>query len=387
MWVEWASRERRGSGAEGDVIRVHQSEERFCAVMASHLPGTAAGKADQVADGVERLLERGLRPESVLDQMVDAHADGQRMPFSIVDVRADDGSDALNVRLAQCDAPPVLVTRWDPGAERHALFLPPVIEDSYRGCLVRRCQFGLQDRDHLAVIGEGYFRGRGWTERWVWKDIATYTRRWTATGCSAEQLVDALMSTYDRRRVAAAIGEASTWEMRPVSALAAYVRPARSVTVWTGPPADGRLDEVALSRLMCESGTRVICGDTTAKIAAQLLEEKLELGSRPPGGWREVPPVLRLKGVDLVTEGLVTMGRALDLLSGGRRESDLPRVDDGATRLARALLGADSVHFVVGMGVNPQQVDASGLPLRRGLVEGMVDELRNRGTVVAVDCL
>lgn len=369
------------------MIRVRQREERFFAVLVSSLPDSDPSRALRIADGSVALLEQGYLPEGVVDQVVDDLSDGQRMPFSVIDVRADDGSGELRGHLAQCDAPPVLMTRWEPGTNAHALFLPPVVEDSHRGSLVCQGQFQLQDRDHLAMVGEGYFRVRGWADRWVWRDIATYTRRWTATGCSAEQLLDALISTYERRRLSTTAGELDMAETRAISAVTITVRPARTVTVWTGPPADSAHDPVALSRLMAEPGTRVICGDTTAKIAARLLEEELEVGSRPAHGWKEVPPVLDLKGVHLVTEGLVTMGRALEHLSGAQEARDLDRAEDGATRLARILLQADSVRFVVGMGLNPQQSDGAGVPLRRGLVERMVDELRDRGTIVAVACL
>ncbi len=376
-----------GPSSEEDVIRVRQREERFYAVLVSGLPDSDPSRALQIAGGSVALLEQGYLPAGVVDQVVDDLSDGRRMPFTVVDVRAHRGSGELQGHLAQCDAPPVLMTRWEPGTNAHALFLPPVVEDSYRGSLVRQGQFRLQDHDHLAIVGEGYFRVRGWADRWVWRDIATYTRRWTATGCSAEQLLDALMSTYERRRLSSGGGEPGVGETRAISAVTMTVRPARTVTVWTGPPADSTKDPVALSRLMSEPGTRVICGDTTAKIAARLLEEELELGSRPAREWREVPPVLDLKGVHLVTEGLVTMGHALEHLSGAEQVRDVDRADDGATRLARILLQADSVRFVVGIGSNPQQSDGSGVPLRRGLVDRMVDELRNHGKIVGVACL
>lgn len=387
LWVEWASRQGEGPSSEADVIHVRQREQRFFAVLVSGLPGSDPSRALRIAESSMSLLEQGCLPEGVVDQVVGDLSDGKRMPFSVIDVSADNGSGELEAHLAQCDAPPVLMTRWEEGRRAHALFLPPVVEDSYRGSLVRRCQFRLQDRDHLAIVGEGYFRVRGWVDRWVWRDIATYTRRWTATGCSAEQLVDALISTYERRGLSSGVGEPSAVEMGAISAVTMTVRPARTVTVWTGPPADSTQDPVALSRLMAEFGTRVICGDTTAKIAARLLEDEPELGSRPAHGWREVPPVLDLKGVHLVTEGLVTMGRALEHLSAAEHVRDVDRADDGATRLARILLEADLVRFVVGMALNPQQSDGSGVPLRRGLVERMVDELRNRGKIVGVACL
>ena len=86
----------------------------------------------------------------------------------------------------------------------------------------------------------------------------------------------------------------------------------RTATVWSGPPADRRRDREALAQLMAEEGARIICGDTTAEIAARLLGAELVMEPPPAEGWTEVPPVSRLAGsaerIDLITEGVVTLG-------------------------------------------------------------------------------
>jgi len=166
------------------------------------------------------------------------------------------------------------------------------------------------------------------------------------------------------------------------------VRPLRSATVWSGPPADPSLDRTALERLVAEPGQRVICGDTTAQIAARLLGVELEIESRPPEGWGEIPPTARLEGVHLVTEGLITLSKTGERLAAARGARDLPRTEDGATRLARTLLAADSIHFVVGLAVNPQQADdAASAPLRQAAVGKLMDDLKARGKLVSVEYL
>ena len=104
-----------------------------------------------------------------------------------------------------------------------------------------------------------------------------------------------------------------------------------------------------------------------------------------PGGWDEVPPTFRLEGMNLVTEGLITLGKAGERMAQAKGVHDLPRGEDGATRLVRALLMADKVHFIVGLAVNPQQVDESGRPLRKGLVESVIRDLEARGKLVSVE--
>jgi len=88
-----------------------------------------------------------------------------------------------------------------------------------------------------------------------------------------------------------------------------------------------------------------------------------------------------------VTEGLVTMRLARQRLREAGHLQDLPRKEDGATRLARLLWQADVIRFLVGQAVNPvQAADAAGqVPLRRLVVEELAEELRKKGKVVSVE--
>lgn len=374
LWIEIAhsSLIRAGEDECGDVVRTLQTEDQFFVILASGPGGGAEGQAQaaRVADLAASMLTRGTSPEAAVQAVLPALPGGEHVPFSILQVVG-----GCRAYLVECDAPPLFLTR---GGE---LVLLPVLEDEARGRLIRTCRFLLEDGDHVAMVSEGYIRARGWSRPWSWRDIAISTRRWTETRGDAEQLLGALIRTY--RRLAEAEPE------QDVTVVAMQVRPMRTATVWTGPPADPALDEAALRRLMAEPVARVICGDTTAEIAARLLGATLEMEPRPEGGWADVPPVSRLAGLSLVTEGLVTMTRAREWMAGVKGVRDLPRGDDGAARLARVLLTADRVHFVVGLAVNPAQAaDAAGaIPLRRLVTDDLLRELRVRGKLVSAEYL
>lgn len=374
LWIESAHRSLTKAGGEvcGDAVRTFQTEEQFFAILASGPQNGAEGKAKAtlMADRAASMLAGGVALDTVVETVLAALANGEHMPFSILQVLG-----GWRAHLVECDAPPLFLTR---GGQ---LVLLPVLEDISHGRLVRKCQFPLQNGDHMAMVSEGFIRARGWGRRWGWRDIAVSTRRWTDTGCDAEQLLGALVRTY--RRLAVEEPE------RDVTVVAMHVRPERRATVWTGPPADPAEDEVALERLMAVPGMRVICGDTTAQIAARLLGADLELEPRPEDGWAEVPPVSRLEGIDLVTEGLVTLSKARERMAGAERVRDLPRAGDGATRLARVLLAADRIHFIIGLAINPAQAaDAVGaVPRRQVVVEELMRELKARGKLVSVEYL
>ena len=172
-----------------------------------------------------------------------------------------------------------------------------------------------------------------------------------------------------------------------------FARPMRTATVWSGPPVKREVEEEILEKLMDEPGARIICGDTTAEIAARWLRAELELEPRPEDGWAEVPPTSQLgrrpgiERVDLITEGLVTMGKARERMASVQRARDLPRKQDGATRLAKLLLTADKIHFLVGLAVNPAQTaDKAGkVPLLRSAVKELMNDLKVRGKIVSAE--
>jgi len=336
-------------------------------------------KAASVADSAVSMLEQGTSLDVVMESVLDVLPDGEHVPFAILQVL--EGSEA---HVVECDAPPLFIAR---GGQ---LILLPVLEDISHGRLVRTCRFSLQDGDHMAMVSEGYIRAKGWSRRWGWRDIAIATRRWTETGCDADQLLGALIRTY-RRLAEEASGE------QDVTVVSMHVRPMCTATVWTGPPADPALDEVALEKLMAEPGKHVICGGTTAQIAARLLGAELELEPRPAYGadvghpWAEVPPTHRLEGVDMVTEGLVTLGKARERIAGMKGAHDLPGGQDGAGRLARALLSADRIRFIVGLAINPAVgqagtwVDGRIVPPRQMVVEALIKDLKAQGKLISVE--
>ena len=357
----------------GEAIRTFQTEKRFHAILAGSPRGGTEGSA-QAAATAERVLEMlqaGDAPDGVAEALIQeqlvAPPDSGEVTFSILQVLSGD-----QAHLVECEAMPLCLIR-----DGEVVFLP-LSEEVVHGRLLRECRFRLRDGDYMVMVSQGYLRPRGWG--WGWGDIAVAVRRWTDTGCDADELMGALMRTYRRLNPEA--------PRQDVTVVAMHVRPERRATVWTGPPADPAQDEAALDKLMAEQDVRIICGDTTAQIAARLLGAELTLEPRPEDGWAEVPPVSRLEGVSLVTEGLITLGKARERVAEAKRASDLSRGKDGATRLAHALLAVDRIHFIVGLAVNPQQADDSGtLPLRRGVIEGLVRDLRARGKLVSAEYL
>ena len=170
------------------------------------------------------------------------------------------------------------------------------------------------------------------------------------------------------------------------SGVAIKVRPKRVATVLTGPPAEAAADEALLSRFVKRPGLHIVCGGTTAKIASRHLGRAMEVDldtMRP-----DVPPLASMENIDLITEGILTLTRASELLRSGVGKDTVRFSTDGASTLARLLLDVDHVHFIVGQAVNPAHQNPN-LPVQLGMklavVREIADELTRRGTEVSIE--
>jgi len=150
--------------------------------------------------------------------------------------------------------------------------------------------------------------------------------------------------------------------------VAITVREPRYVTLAVGPPRNPEDDSNMVARLMGSPGTRVVCGGTTGKIVARETGGSLvvDLASMAQG----VPPTATISGLDLVTEGIVTLSKAVRKLANPEEAYG----KDGASRLARVLLDADHVELLVGKAVNPAHQNPN-LPISITLKEQVMQDI------------
>jgi len=280
--------------------------------------------------------------------------------------RASLNGDLFVARTEAAGLPPLI---WVRGKQGLALAWEPAAPGGWTA------RIAAQPGDYGALVNAAYLSVTGQT----WEAMATAGRRWAETGCDAYQLRDCLTRTAQR---------IAPTRWHEIAVMAWRVRPRVTATVWTGPPEARADDRRALEMLLAERGRRIICGDTTAQIAAHLLGRPLrvdqalahEAGQEGADG---VPPPSYLEGVDLVTEGLVTLRRAADWLMGPVPARDLPRSANAAARLAHLLMSADEIHFVVGRARNPAQATEADAP-RLPLVEALAQQLAGKGKSVRI---
>ena len=129
-----------------------------------------------------------------------------------------------------------------------------------------------------------------------------------------------------------------------------------------------------------------VCGGTTAKIVARYLGQPLEvdLTTMAP----DVPPIARLEGIDLVSEGILTLTKTSERLQAGADKKKVRFQADGAANLLRLLLSVDHVDFLVGQALNPAHQNPDlpqQLGIRLAVVREIAAELRKRGKEVIIE--
>jgi len=169
-----------------------------------------------------------------------------------------------------------------------------------------------------------------------------------------------------------------------VSVVLALCRTGQTVNILTGPPLDRDNDIPTVKRFLGLPGLKIVCGGTTAKLVAKYLNVPLQMEPEPM--CTIAPPRYGIKGINLVTEGAVTLNQVYNIL-----DEDIANlhVDSGVTEL-RLLLGvADKLNIILGMADNSANADISfrqqGVLSRRVLIPLLAEKLRQEGKLVNVE--
>lgn len=159
----------------------------------------------------------------------------------------------------------------------------------------------------------------------------------------------------------------------------AMIMPNKVVNLFSGPPKEKENDEVLVHDFMRERGKRIVCGGSSAQIVARILHRdiKTTLDYTDP----EIPPIAKIDGIDLVTEGVLTLSRTNDLIRKFRDHtmdfSDFKDLDanNGAAMLAKMLLeDCTTLNLFIGKAINPAHQNPN-LPVDLSIKLRIIKEL------------
>lgn len=246
-----------------------------------------------------------------------------------------------------------------------------------------RCYFDVNDSlsmfsDGAVYAGVGETLNFGWTR----EEISAYLQGLYDPSISAKNmatlLVDHCDLLYNRRP-----GDDTT-------CLTVRRRERKTANLMVGPPTNKEDDEKVLSSFFALPGPHIVCGGTTCSLAARYLGSSIEgsLDYLDP----EVPPISYIKGVDLATEGIITLNKVLQLSKDYQGQNkayfDWSFRSDGASQIAKMLFEeATDIVFYVGCAVNPAHQDPQyhiGFKMKMQIIDNLAQELRNMGKHIQV---
>lgn len=217
-------------------------------------------------------------------------------------------------------------------------------------------------------------------------------------GWSINDIASYILSNYSNemsaRQIAALVGEAcnSLYMGEPgddttIAALK-FMTPL-AVNILVGPPIEEKDDDEVVKYFLAQDGLKVVCGGTTSKIVARYLKEDI----KPSLTYysKDVPPIAIIKGIDLVTEGVITLGKVLEVtekyLDTKSVEDKSLNEKDGATLIANLILKrASNVNLFVGTTLNPAHKDLPiDVSMKMKIVESLKKSLESAGKIVRIE--
>jgi hypothetical protein len=287
--------------------------------------------------------------------------------FTIVDLHGSG-----KARIIEYDNPPFLLIR---DGRREPVESVEIALERWQERKLRYSRFHARLGDRIVFFSDGVSQAGVGDYRtplgWGRANVAAFVESQTAADdrISASGLARALVAEANRLDGGAAKDD--------TSASVVYYRQPRRLLVLTGPPFSPTRDWELAELANTFAGRKAICGGTTANILSRLLRRDIEMDLS--GFDPEIPPAARMEGVDLITEGTLTLGRVASMLEAG--DSPETARPNAATRLAAMLLDSDVVQFAVGTRVNEAHQDPNipmELDLRRNIVRRIAAVLEQR---------
>ena len=150
------------------------------------------------------------------------------------------------------------------------------------------------------------------------------------------------------------------------SIVSIYCREPRESLVFTGPPYHIEKDNYYANTFKNFKGKKAIAGGTTANIISRELnipvktDLSLNVGNRPG--------IYCMDGVDLVTEGILTLTKTMEYLEDNNYQND------AAGKLMRFMLDSDCISFLVGAQLNQAHYDPN-LPIEIEIRKNIVRKI------------
>ena len=271
-----------------------------------------------------------------------------------------------SAELIQYDNPLTIIIRdeqvWD----------YPKTEMTIGGKKIFKSVIKLQENDIFIAMSDGCPHagiGAGYNFGWKRDDIAAFMESLSHAGYTAKTLSTMLVDECDKLYGHEPGDDATACVVR--------IRKRVPMNLMFGPPASRDDNDRMMSLFFSKEGKHIICGGTTSSIAAKYLRKPLKATLNFE--MSDVPPIAELEGVDLVTEGVITVNKVVeyahDYLGENLKYDHWSIKQDGASQICKLLFEeATDINFYVGRAINPAHQNPD-LPINFHIKMNLVEEL------------
>lgn len=380
--IGYMSLNHAGEQLCGDHVEILGQEENATVIVLADGLGSGV-KANILSTLTARILSTMLAAGLKLEDCVETMA----ATLPVCSLRGIAYSTFTIVRLVnneqaeiiQYDNPPVILLRDGKSQQ-----IPSTALDIC-GKRMYRTDISLRENDVLIAMSDGVVHagvGRVYNFGWRHEDIERYMETFFHVGFTAKTLSTILLQETDRLYAGEPGDDATVCTVR--------IRAREPMNLLCGPPSSRDDNEKMMSLFFAKEGKHIICGGTTSTIAAQYLKKPLCASLDFPDP--EIPPIGSIDGVDLVTEGVITINRVLSYANNYLSDNaDYERWStgrDGASAIARLLFEeATDINFFVGCAANPAHQNPElpiGFHLKMRLIEQLSDCLIKMGKRIKI---
>lgn len=280
--------------------------------------------------------------------------------FSILDIESRG-----RVNILEYDNPRTIILRgnsiFDPAWTKVVLK-----KGKHTGKVLSNCTFIPAKEDRIILCSDGVSQSGMGTEDlpfgWETENIATYAAQLVSgdPSISASVLAGKIVTMAHKN---------DSYKARDdISCATIYFREPRKLLICTGPPYEKEKDKELAAKVKAYQGKVILCGGTTADIVARELNRVVvdELIFEDP----ELPPESFLEGIDLVTEGILTLQKVSEILKTYKNSVRLGK--GPADKIVRLVMECDEIHFIIGTRINIAHQDPNlpvDLEIRRTVIK------------------
>lgn len=365
----------------GDRVNIVKNDDRYIAVLSD---GLGSGvKANILSTLTSKIISTMMKNGSSIEDTVDTIV--HTLPvcnirkvaystFSILEITSD-----KDVYLVEFDSPNCIFIR-----DNQVIPIDYNIRE-IAGKTIKEARFKIETDDVLVLISDGViYAGIGamLSLGWGWENAAEFMCEKYCRKISSSRFAKCIADKCNELYVNKPGDDTTIAVIKAI--------PQRIVSLFSGPPQNPKEDARLIQDFMKDKGMKIVCGGSSATIASRILGQEIEasIDYLDP----EIPPIGSIKGIDLVTEGVITLKRAVNIIKkyyedpADKLNLELIDAEHGAAKIARILI-EDCTHLnlFIGRKVNPAhqlQEVAGELSIKMLVLDELYKLMEKSGKVV-----